>query len=131
MSFAVILAFLNRYKKWFLYIGIGILILFLIFGIKSCFTKEVKINEEQIQKINDQNEARRKEELRKVIEENSEAIKTVDERNTISEATIEERSKAIEDKVKEVDQKIQESKSQGKDVTSKELECLLVPENCS
>lgn len=130
MTLVIVLAFLTKYKKWFIYAGIGIVLLITIFWVKSCFTKEVKIDQEQIQKINSSIEKERKEELRKVIEENSDVIKTVDERNTISETNIKERNKIIEEKVKEADKKIEESKRSNGDVTSEQLECILLPEKC-
>lgn len=131
MTIAIITAFLIKYKKWFLYAGIGIILLISIFWLKSCFTKEIKIDQEQIQKINSQNEKERKEELKKVIEENSTVIKTVDERNEISETNINERNKVIQEKIQEADRKIQEAKKIDGNVTSSELECILIPEKCN
>lgn len=116
-------------KYTLIVIGV-ILALVLIFSIKSCFTKEPKIDQEAIQKINSENERVRKEELKQVIEKNSDVIKTVDERTVIAETSVAERDKVINQKIAEVDKKVEEIKNTKGNVTSDELECLLVPENC-
>lgn len=119
-----------HWRTFALAVGGLILLLVIIIGFRSCGKREVKIDEEQIQKINNANEKERKKELEKIIFENSNTIKTVDERTEIVNVNVVERERELDQKIAEVDKKIAESKSQGKDVSSAELECLLVPENC-
>lgn len=111
-------------------LGAFLLLILVVMAFRGCGKREVKIDEEQIQKINQANERERKAELQKVIEENQEVIKTVDERSNLAEVNRVERERVIDEKIKEVDKKIADAKSQGKDVTQEELKCLLIPENC-
>jgi len=109
----------------------ALVLLFLVLSLRSCFKKEAKIDLEQIEKINKANEADRKKELQKIIEDNADVVSTVDNRTAIAETNVIERNRLIDEKIKAVDQKIAEAKTQGRDITGPELECLLIPENCS
>jgi hypothetical protein len=128
---ANIAGFIVAHKGIFVVVGFVLLLLLIVIGFRSCGrSQSVKIDEETIQKVNSQNERERKKELEKIITENSEVVKTVDERTTIAETNTVERERMLDAKIAEVNQKIAEAKTQGKDVSSAELECLLVPENC-
>lgn len=107
-----------KIARW-IFIGIIAVILFItVFIIFKACDGSTTIDEEQIQKINQANEKERKEELKKILVENEETIKTIDNRNI-----------SIEEKIREADKKIVEAKNNGRDVTSEELECILL-ENC-
>lgn len=114
-----------------LFVVIGLVILFFVLSLRSCFKKEAKIDLEQIEKINKGNEADRKKELQKIIENNAEVINTVDNRTAIAETNVIERNRLIDEKIKAVDKKIAEARAGGKDITGPELECMLIPDNCS
>jgi hypothetical protein len=100
-----------------------------LFTYRAC-NKPPKLDLKNIEKINKANEVERRAELRKTIEENAGVVRTVDGRNTISEQDKTAKQAAIWAKIREVDDKIADAKSNGRDVTSEELECLLIPENC-
>jgi hypothetical protein len=106
-------------------LGAFLLLVLVVMAFKSCGKREVKIDENQIQKINQANEKERKAELEKIINDNAEIIKTTDERSNIAEINRVERERLTDEKIAEVDKKIEAAKSQGKDVTSAELECML------
>jgi len=117
-------------RNWKIVLPAVAVLIVVIFVYRACH-KRAQIDEASIQKINKANEAERKAELSKVISENADTIKTVDERNTIAEADETQRNAQIWAKVDEADKKIAEAKAAtGRDVTSAELECILVPENC-
>lgn len=114
---------------------ISVVLLIIVIGLvvgffKSCGKPTPKIDEQSLQKINSQNKREREQELQKVIEENADIVQTVNQNTTIAETNVVERNREIDEKVKEADKKIVEAKQQGRDVTSEELECILVPENC-
>jgi uncharacterized membrane protein YhiD involved in acid resistance len=111
-------------------LGAFLLLVLVVMAFKSCGKREVKIDENQIQKINQANEKERKAELEKIINDNAEIIKTTDERSNIAETNRIERERLTDEKIKEVDKKIVEVKAQGKDVTSAELECMLTGNLC-
>lgn len=114
------------------WIGVLLAIALLVavfFGYKAC-RREVKIDEEQIQRINKANEIERREELKKVITENQDVIRTAENRTIATDASIAERERQIDAKVKEADAKIVEIKQQKGDVSQEELVCLLQPETC-
>lgn len=118
---------------WRLIIGGAILVVLLISGlwIRSCVNRRhAKIDEAAIQKINRANEQQRKEELRKVVVENEDVVKTVDNRTELQNLDIVTKTREIDQKVTEADKGIVEAKKQGKDITGPELECLLIPANC-
>ncbi len=96
---------------------------------KACKTKP-SIDIKTVEKLNKANETERLKELETTIVENADVIKTVDGRNSIAELSEDEKQAAIWAKVREADAKIAKAKTQGRDVTGPELECLLVPENC-
>lgn len=119
-----------RFAKW-LFIGlVALIILFVgIFVYRAC-KPQVKIDEEKISKINKANEKERREELKVIVTENADVIKTNDNRTLETEQSIEAREKLIDEKVKEVDAKINEIRQQKGDVSQEELICLLQPETC-
>lgn len=133
--FATILWFLKRVAffvidNWKVVVPAIVLIVAVIFVYRACH-KPAKINLEQIEKINNANEKERKAELQKVIEDNQDVVRTVDNRAAITEINNVEKNREIDAKVKEADKKIMEAKAQGKDVTQEELQCILVPSDCS
>jgi DNA-binding transcriptional MerR regulator len=107
-------------------IALGIIVFFVF---RSC-GRSKGIDVKNIEKINSENKAERQQELREVVEENADAIKTVDGRTTIAETNVVERDRLVDEKVKEADKKIEEAKQQGQDVSSEQLECILLPEKC-
>lgn len=104
--------------------AVGLLI---VFGLvmRSCNERAAKIDIKTVDKINKANETEKLKELEKTIVENQSVINTVDERNKISDLNETEKQAAIWAKVQEVNQKILDSKTQGRDVTGAELECML------
>ncbi len=125
--------FLTR-KYWRLaavVVGAIIVLILLIVAFRSCGgKKEIKIDEAALQKVNSVNRIEREQELKEIITENLEVIKTIDNRTVLTDVVIEQRNREIAAKVKEADAKITEAKQQGKDVSSAELQCLLIPEDC-
>ena len=109
----------------------AILVIAIVAGLfRSCGgSKPLKIDEEANAKINSQNRAERIKELTTIVEDNSESISTVDNRSTIAETNVIERNAEVDAKVREANQKIEQMKAQGGNVTAKELECMLL-ENC-
>lgn len=111
-------------------IAVAVAVLLVLIGFvalfRSCGKRQVKIDESQIQKINQANERERKLEIEKVILENANTIKTVDERTTIAETNVVERNRLLDEKIKDADKKIAEAKQQKGDVTSEELEKILL-----
>jgi hypothetical protein len=137
MTFAAITLFLANVWGWIiahwrLVLTIAAIIALLIAVIvlyRSC-KKTAKIDLETVDKINNGNRAERMKELQKIIEENSEVIKTVDNRSNVAEVNVVERNREIDAKIKEADKKILEAKEQGKDITQEQLECILTGEMC-
>lgn len=119
------------YDNWKFTLPVFLIIVLLIVGYKACGKKKTSIDLERIEKINSANRAEREKELQRVIEDNAEVVRTNDNRTAIAETNVIERNRIIDEKVKAVDAEIQKAKQQGHDVTKEELECLLVPENCS
>lgn len=93
--------------------------------LRACLSKPAKIDIKNVEKINRANESERLKELEKTIVDNANVVKTVDQRNTIAEVSETERQAQIYVKIREADAKISEAKSQGRDVSSEELECIL------
>lgn len=121
----------DNWRLFAILAGLLVLILLVVFAYRGCTRRDVKIDQETVQKVNSQNRREREAELQKVIEENQTVIQTVDNRSAVAETNVVERNAEIDRKVKEVDAKIQAAKQQGRDVTEQELKCLLIPENCS
>lgn len=116
----------SNWKSVIVGVGIFVIILFVFFTFKGCFTPApLRVDEDSLQKINSQNATERKKELQTLIEDNKEVVRTVDERTTIAETNVIERNREVDQKIVEADKKIEAAKSQGKDVTSEELECIL------
>jgi hypothetical protein len=120
------------WNQWTLYpklISIGV-ILAILLVLWLVFFREggsmVKIDENSIQKVNSPNERERKKELQAIIEDNQDIIKTTDERTEIVNINVVEKNREIDDKVKAADARIQEVKQQKGDVTSEELEKILL-----
>lgn len=114
----------------FVSIGLVVVILLIIaisgLWLRSCLKKPAKLDIKNIEKINKANEAERRAELQKVIEQNADVVKTVDGRNAIAEQDEASKQAAIWAKINDADEKIQAAKSQGRDVTGPELECMLM-----
>ena len=114
------------HENWRIGAGVFLALFVVIFVYKACNKPpKVKIDESQISKINSENRAERIKELTEVVEANADVIKTVDERTELVEVAAEARNAEVDARVKKADEKIQEAKSNGKDVTAEELECLL------
>lgn len=111
-------------------VGIILVLFGTVFVWRSCSSRRAKIDLQNIEKVNSQNRQERQAELQKVIEQNADVVKTVDDRTTIADANVEQRNAQIYAKIKDADEKIEAAKQQGRDVTSDELECILVPEHC-
>lgn len=92
--------------------------------------KPIKIDEKGLQRLNSENVADAKKELRNVIEENADLVRTADERLTIAETNVIERNRLIEEKVAEASAAVEAAKRSGRDVTAAELECILKTEAC-
>ncbi|MEO8649811.1 MAG: hypothetical protein ABI539_11655 [Acidobacteriota bacterium] len=98
---------------------------------RSCARARIKIDQESINKINSANEAERKKELQKIIEDNASVVQTVDNRSALAETNVVERNREVDERVRAANAKIEAAKRVNGHVTSEELECILVPENCS
>lgn len=110
---------------------LAVLVLALVFGIKSCGKKEVKIDHEAIQKVNSENKAEARGELREIVRGNLEVVEAVNERTALSDVNTVEQARKIDEKVAEADRKVEEAKAQKGNVTQEELKCILIPSNCS
>lgn len=105
-------------NKWAAYLAGGILLLVIVFSFGYCRgsgnVKPIKIDTEEINKINSANEKERTETLKEIIKRGQDVI---DEKQT-SDAEVEK-------KLDEINQKIEDAKKDGENVTAKELEDLL------
>jgi hypothetical protein len=137
MTFAAIGLFLANvwgfiYAHWRIVLIAVIVFLALLTGF--CVYRGIKsratIDQTKIDALNKKNEVERKQELREIIDQNADVIKTIDERNALSDLTIEQRSAEAEKKVEEANKYIEDAKRVGRDVTQDELVCLLQPETC-
>lgn len=134
---AVILGFFKRvgahlrlhWKKYL--IGLAALIIFIWVAGFTDSCGGSTIDQEELQKINSAERKERLQELDKNVRENLDTLKTVDGRNVATETSVQEREAIIANIVREGDRKVEEAKRQGRDVTSEELECVLLPEKCS
>lgn len=127
------MTFLLLLKKYWAQIltGIGILILLVVIaGVYQNCKPQPHLDLESVQKINVADEVARKEELKKKLEENANIIKSTRENTNLIDLSIEEKNKQIAEKVEEANKQIEVIKEQGRDVTSEELECILIPEHC-
>lgn len=127
---AIILFFKTYWKK--ILVGLGLIIVLTTVAIVySHCKKQPTIDQETIQKINDKNEQKRLEALKKTVTDNLDVIKDTHDQTTLDNLEIDQKNKEIDKKVAELDKKVEEAKKQGHDVTQAELECLLVPANCT
>jgi hypothetical protein len=117
-------------KHWRLYCLLILLLFTVVLFKKACRPKPLTIPVETLDKINKATRHERLEELRKTVDENADVISDVDNRTTIAEANVVERNRIAEERVQQADKQIEAAKQQGRDVTSAELECILVPEHC-
>jgi uncharacterized membrane protein YhiD involved in acid resistance len=108
----------------------GVLILVLVVNSFCNKKPSVKIDNEAAEKLSKQNEADRKKDLQVIVEANADKIKTVDERTELQNINVVERNREIDAKVEEVNKKIEAEKAKGGEVTSEELQCILVPADC-
>lgn len=110
-------------------VAVGALIIILGFGwlFRGCGKrKAIQIDEQSLQKVNSENEKERKKELQVIVENNADTIKTVDERTEIQNINVVEKNAEIDTKIADADKKIQAAKSQTGDVTSEQLEKILL-----
>lgn len=114
-------------------VAIALAVVIVLFSVaalwRACKPKD-KIDGANIQKINSVDRKERVEEIERVLTENSNVVKTVDNRTTIAETNVVERNRELDEKIKDADRKIAEAKKAGGDITSEQLECILIPENC-
>ena len=121
----------QRYVFWSLAGVIVILCVAVGLWVKSCVAKHrLKVTQQQVEKITKANEIERKAELQKVIDENTDVVKTVDNRTELTNANVWDRNHAADQRVADADKAIVAAHQQGRDVTQEELECLLVPDHC-
>jgi type II secretory pathway pseudopilin PulG len=123
------------------YVAIGLVVIGLLtllaagLSIRSCVSRHradhaLKVEQQTVAKINSANEQEKRQALQQVITENDDVVKTVDQRTAIAESDEATRQLAINQKIDDADEKIAQAKAQGKDVSSAELECILVPDHC-
>lgn len=110
----------------FLFVAIVLVVVIVptVFIFRAC-NKPPKLDIKNVEKINKANATERRKELQVTIEQNADVVRTVDGRNAISETNEAERQAAIWSKINDADDKIKAAKSQGRDVTGPELECML------
>lgn len=126
---AIVTFIRTHFRAILIGLGITVVLVSVMLVYDRCKSKP-KIDQESITKINNANEDRRKEELKKVIEANAGVIKSDTEDTALVNLEVEKKNAEIDKKVEEADQKVQEAKQRGQDVTSEQLECILVPANC-
>lgn len=115
MSFLIIWTFLKKYWQEILLGVAAFLLLVFAFSSSRCSERrEAKIDTETIQKINSENEQKRKNELREIIEKSNEVL---DETHKTDQE--------IERAVREADRKILEAKNRTGNVSAEELEEIL------
>lgn len=122
------------WKHWRLLLvlaGIIVLIGIVIGTYRSCQRAKLRIDQEQINKINSGNRREREKELRDLVEENADVLNRVDERGNLADTNVVERNREIDAKVRDASQKVEQARqSLGRDVTQEELQCILVPTDC-
>lgn len=112
-------------------VAILVLLLIVFLSFRSCGKKEAKIDHEAIQKVNSANKAEARQQVREMVEENLEVVEAVGNRTVLAEANAVERDRLIEEKVHDADAKVNAIKDQGGNVTQEQLQCILVPSDCS
>jgi hypothetical protein len=86
---------------------------------------------QEVQDINDANEAKRDQQLTATVERHADAVTTVDGRNTISDVNTVERNAAVDAKVEQIKAGIDRvHREKGRDITQEELECMLTGNDC-
>jgi len=112
-------------------IGVPILVIFivLVVSLKSCLTPKpnLHVDEDDLRGVNSRNAAERDKALTTVLEKNKDVVQTVEKDSTLADTNVVERNRKIDEAVREADRKVQEAKrSLGRDVTSEELERLIM-----
>lgn len=111
--------------------AIGVAILVLGLWVRSCVSqRNVKFDHETVDRINNQNAADAKVEVREMVKENADVLTTIDGRTTISNLSEEEQAKEIERVTAAAAAKVEAAKQIKGNVTGPELECILLPEKC-
>lgn len=122
--------------KWGKRIFVGLIVLaVLAIGLLyfSCIRGENKpqvIKEETLQKTKTADRQELQKEFQKVVDDNSEVVRTVDNRSTIAEVNAIERNRIADDKARQAADAVIAARIQGRDVTAEELECLLTGNLC-
>ena len=93
--------------------------------------KSAKVDVQTVDKINSKNATEARKDVNAMVEDNINVAEVVGNRTALADANAVERDRLIEEKKKEVSQKIADAKAQGRDVTQEELQCILVPSDCS
>lgn len=129
---------ISKVQRWVIGIGIVLLAILLIsvgLWVRSCVSSHraahaLKVQQEQLAKINSANEQEKKAALQQVIQDNSDVVTTVNQRNVIADSDETQRNLDINQKVQDAAEKVAAAKAQGGDVTGPQLDCMLTGANC-
>lgn len=105
------------------------LVLLLWFGwvIKGWLTPKPKMDHDTADRINSKNREVIKQEVKERVEENTDVMTTVDGRNYLNDVNTVERNRKIDEKTNELVGRIEQVKQEKKrDLTSEEVECVLM-----
>jgi hypothetical protein len=126
----------NQWTLWPKIISVVIVVvvlLVLVGGLRSCFSKgkTAKVDLEIVDKINSKNANEARADVNRMVEENIDVVRTVDNRTTLVEANAVERDRLIAEKKVVVNREVEKAKAIDGNVTQEELQCILVPSDCS
>jgi uncharacterized protein HemX len=127
------MAFLLFLKKYWIWI-VGALVIFFVLILGAALYSHLKktptIDQAQIQKINSADEKEKKQAEQEIVQQNIDVIQSNESNRTLTEANVDERNRQSDQKIVELDKKVAEAKSQGRDVTQEEVQCILAPDSC-
>jgi hypothetical protein len=126
----------NQWTLWPKLISVGIvavLLIVLVGGLRSCLSKSrtAKVDLETVDKINSKNANEARSDINKMVEENLDVVRTADNRTTLVEANAVERDRLIAEKKAVVNREVEKARAIDGNVTQEELQCILVPSDCS
>jgi hypothetical protein len=126
----------NPWTLWPKLISVGIvavLLIVLVGGLRSCLSKSrtAKVDLETVDKINSKNANEARSDINKMVEENLDVVRTADNRTTLVEANAVERDRLIAEKKAVVNREVEKARAIDGNVTQEELQCILVPSDCS
>jgi hypothetical protein len=126
----------NQWTLWPKIISVGIvavLLIVLVGGLRSCLSKSrtAKVDLETVDKINSKNANEARSDINKMVEENLDVVRTADNRTTLVEANAVERDRLIAEKKAVVNREVEKARAIDGNVTQEELQCILVPSDCS